>query len=283
MYNWHREGNMKKITLFIAMCLFTSMCILPMNAAEVQNYKTAPKFVRITTNILGYNFIAKKIAQAALKKTLKKSANGEYKVNFDSFSGVDLKKGKFKSLTIEGKDISVDDELFVSKLYLKTTSDFNYVDYKKNPIVFKTDIPMEYKIEFSEADLNKSVTVGKTTEVLSSIIPLVSIDTPKLKLDNDKIKVNSALRIPFAKPVKFSMTAGLKVEKGKVMFSDIHTSGIKGDFADRIISFINQQNLLDNLNLNIFDNTDTNATVENVYIKDKTIFINGKMVIKKTE
>ncbi|MCR5265826.1 MAG: LmeA family phospholipid-binding protein [Cyanobacteria bacterium RUI128] len=274
---------MKRIVLLMAVCLFTSMSVLPVCSAEANNCKTASKFVRVTTNMLGYNFIAKKIAQSALKKTLKKSAKGEYDVKIDSFSGVDLKKGKFKGLTIEGKNISVDDELFVSKLYMKTTSDFNYVDYRKDPIVFKTDVPMEYKVELSEADLNKSVTVGKTTEIISSILPLVTIDTPKLKLYNDKIKVSSALRVPFAKPAKFSMTADLKVENGKVMFSDIHTSGLKNEFADRILTFINQQNLLDNLNLDIFDNTDTNVTVNNVYIKDKTIFINGKLVIKKTK
>ena len=189
----------------------------------------------------------------------------------------------FKSLTIDGKHINIDDELYISKLYMKTTSDFNYVDYRKEPMVFKTDVPMEYNVELSEEDLNKSITVGKTTEFISSILPLVSIDTPKLNLTNDKMRISSAIRVPFAKPIKFSMTAGLKVEKGKVVFSNIHTSGLKGDFADKIITIINQQDLLNNLNFNIFDNTDTKIAVENISIKDKTIFIDGKVIIKQTK
>ena len=97
------------------------------------------------------------------------------------------------------------------------------------------------------------------------------------------MRISSAIRVPFAKPIKFSMTAGLKVEKGKVVFSNIHTSGLKGDFADKIITIINQQDLLNNLNFNIFDNTDTKIAVENISIKDKTIFIDGKVIIKQTK
>ena len=274
---------MKKLNLFIILCLFIQLGLTPVFSAGNQQYKTASGFVRVTTNLLGYNFIAKKIAQSAIKKSLNKSAKGEYKVKIDSFSGVDLKKGMFKSLTIDGKHINIDDELYISKLYMKTTSDFNYVDYRKEPMVFKTDVPMEYNVELSEEDLNKSITVGKTTEFISSILPLVSIDTPKLNLTNDKMRISSAIRVPSAKPIKFSMTAGLKVEKGKVVFSNIHTSGLKGDFADKIITIINQQDLLNNLNFNIFDNTDTKIAVENISIKDKTIFIDGKVIIKQTK
>ena len=274
---------MKKLNLFIILCLFIQLGLTPVFSAGNQQYKTASGFVRVTTNLLGYNFIAKKIAQGAIKKSLNKSAKGEYKVKIDSFSGVDLKKGMFKSLTIDGKHINIDDELYISKLYMKTTSDFNYVDYRKDPMVFKTDVPMEYNVELSEEDLNKSITVGKTTEFISSILPLVSIDTPKLNLTNDKMRISSAIRVPFAKPIKFSMTAGLKVEKGKVVFSNIHTSGLKGDFADKIITIINQQDLLNNLNFNIFDNTDTKIAVDNISIKDKTIFIDGKVIIKQTK
>ena len=100
--------------------LFTSLLII---ACAIQGtvlateYKTANKFVRVTTNMLGYNFIAKKVAQGVIKKTLKESLNGDYKVKFDSFSGVDLKKGKFRGFTIDGKDLSSDD-LSVSRLKL---------------------------------------------------------------------------------------------------------------------------------------------------------------------
>ncbi len=101
---------MRYLRLFLVLVLSLSfgMCSF---AAEKE---LACGFVRVTTNMLGYNFIAKKVAQSVLKNTLKKSVKGDYKVKFDSYSGVDLKKGKFKGLYIEGDNLCVDNELYVS-------------------------------------------------------------------------------------------------------------------------------------------------------------------------
>ena len=251
-------------------------------ASEKQPYKIAPAFVRITTNALGYNLLAKKVATVALKKSLNKSAKGEYKIKFDSYSGVDLKKGKFRGLVIDGENISVDDELYVSKLHMETTSKYNYVDYKKDPIVFKTDLPLKYNVEISEDDLNKSIKANNTVDFISALIPLVSIDTPKVTIINNKLKFGSALKFPFGKSLKFSMTSDLAVKDGKIVFTNVKASKTN-ELTEKLIELMNDKNMLENVSVNLFDGAETNMKVNNININDKKINIDGDIVIKKAE
>ena len=58
--------SMKKLLVLLLLVNFIS---IPVFSAE---YDTASKFVRVTTNAVGYNFIAKKIAQSAVKRVLNK-------------------------------------------------------------------------------------------------------------------------------------------------------------------------------------------------------------------
>ena len=272
------EGIMKYLRLLLVLGMIFSLGLTSYSAEK----KLAPGFVRVTTNMVGYNFIAKKVAQSVLKKTLKKSVKGDYKVKFDSYSGVDLKKGKFKALTIDGENLCVDNELYVSKLLLKTTSDYNYVDYRKNPMVFKTDIPMDFSVEMSEADLNKTLSMGDTLSAIASVIPLVKVEKPKVQLNDEKIRLSSSLKLPFAKPIKFSMSAKLKVDNGKIVLDDVKSSGAN-DFAEKIVELINEKNVLDDINVSMFDDAETKAAVKKVIIKDKKLYIDGNVTIKKSK
>lgn len=243
----------------------------------------ASPFVRITTNLFGYNFIAKKIASSAIEKALNKSAKGDYKVSIDSFSGVDLKKGIFKGMTIDGSNISVDDELYVSRLYMKTTSDYNYIDYKQRPIVFKTEVPMDYKILITEDDLNKSLlTHTSIVKYISSLLPLVSLTTPKVTLLDNQMKISSALKLPFGKSFKFSISTGVAVKDGKIVFTDTKANN-NNDFTQKLIDVMNNQNWLEKLNISLFEGTETNIKIKNITISPKRLCIDGNLVIKEAE
>lgn len=272
------EGIMKYFRLLLVLGLVFLFGLSSYSAEK----ELAPGFVRVTTNMMGYNFIAKKVAQSVLKKTLKKSVKGDYKVKFDSYSGVDLKKGKFKGLYIDGENLCVDDNLHVSKVSLKTTSDYNYVDYKKSPMEFKTDVPMEYSIEMTEADLNKTLSMGDTLTAIASVIPLVKVEKPKVQLQGEKIRLLSSLKLPFAKPIKFSMSAKLKVDNGKIVLDDVKSTG-SNDFAEKLVEFINEKDVLNDINVDMFDDAETKASVKSVVIRDKKLYIDGNVTIKKSK
>ena len=270
--------KMKRIFLLLFI-LFA--CIPAISAESPVEYKTASGFVRVTTNMLGYNLITKNIAQSVIKKSLNKSLKGNYKVKIDSFSGVDLKKGKFRGLTIEGTDLCLDDEVYFSKLSLKTTSKFNYIDYKKKPVKVMTDIPMDYVIEISEDDLNKTVSGKNDLDSLSALVPLVKFEKVKFRIYNNKLHINTGVRFPFCKPVKCSISSGLSVQDGKIVFSDIDTGSMKNEIAEKLINIMNNYNLLENINIHLFDDNDTKMAVKNVKIIDKKIYIDGNVIIKK--
>ncbi len=270
--------KMKRIFLLLFI-LFA--CIPAISAESPVEYKTASGFVRVTTNMLGYNLITKNIAQSVIKKSLNKSLKGNYKVKIDSFSGVDLKKGKFRGLTIEGTDLCLDDEVYFSKLSLKTTSKFNYIDYKKKPVKVMTDIPMDYVIEISEDDLNKTVSGKNDLDSLSALVPLVKFEKVKFRIYNNKLHINTGVRFPFCKPVKGSISSGLSVQDGKIVFSDIDTGSMKNEIAEKLINIMNNYNLLENINIHLFDDNDTKMAVKNVKIIDKKIYIDGNVTIKK--
>jgi hypothetical protein len=255
---------------------------LPVMSSEAYGgYKLAPKFVRVTTNILGYNFIAKHVAQGVVKKTLNKNIKGDYNVKFSSFSGVDLKKGKFKGFTIEGKNLCLDDEVYFSRMYLKTTSDFNYVQYNKKPPVFKTDVPMDYEVEITEDDLNKTVSSANSLNAIAEMIPLVSFEKIRFSIYDGRLHIKTGVKIPFCKTIRCSLSTGLEVNDGKIVFSDIEAGSLKNDLADKIVNLMNNYNLLDNITVRLFEGAKTNMTVKNIKIVDSTIYINGNVTIKK--
>lgn len=272
----------KKNLLSIIILSMLFLNITPSFAQDNTNeYKTASTLVRVTTNMFGYNFITRHIAQNVIKKTLNKNVKGDYTVKIDSFSGVDLKKGKFRGLIIDGKDLCLEDSIYFSKLHLETTSNFNYVDYSKKPIVFKTDVPMDYVVEITEDDLNKTVEKDNFFNSFSAMIPLVSIDKFKFQLTDNKVRLNTAIRFPFSKSIKFSISGSPKIENGKIILTDIQTSGTRHDFSERIANVMNNYNLLENIKLNLFNGTDSTMTVKNVKVQDKKICIDGNLVIKK--
>ena len=113
------------------------------------------------------------------------------------------------------------------------------------------------------------------------MIPLVSIDKFKFQLTDNKVRLNTAIRFPFSKSIKFSISGSPKIEDGKIILTDIQTSGTRHDFSERIANVMNNYNLLENIKLNLFNGTDSTMTVKNVKVQDKKICIDGNLVIKK--
>ena len=264
--------------------LICAICLIFLPAAAFSNnddYAVASGFVRVTTNMFGYNIITKHIAKGIIKKALNKNVQGDYDVKIDSFSGVDLKKGKFRGMTIEGTNLCLDDGVYFSRLHMETTSDFNYIDYRKKPVEFKTDVPMKYLIEISEDDLNKTISQDTFFDSFASIIPMVQIDKFKFSLENEKIRMYTAIHFPFSKVIKFSISSSPKIEDGKIVMTDIETSGTRREFTEKLSELMNSYNLLENIKLNLFEGTDTLMSVKNIKIVDKKIYIDGTVVIKK--
>lgn len=255
--------------------------IYPAFAEELnpKDYLASP-LARISTNMFGYNLIAKTVAKRIIKKELGKDIKGKYKVKIGSFSGIDLKKGIFKSFELDGKDLCICDEFNLTELNIKTTSEFNYIDYSKHPIEFITDVPMEYSIAISENDFNKSFKLD-ILNILSDALPFVSFQKIQFKFEQDKLILTSGIKLPFGKVIKFSFASKLKVIDGKIILSDCETSSKKKDFADSIVKIINNHNILDNISKDIFSDINTKISIKNVKIDDGILKVNGMITLCK--
>lgn len=280
---------MKKFLVLFSIILFSTMSV---NAEAVtsdwntsQTMDLAPSFSRVMTNALGMNFFARKTAAKIIKKKLNTVAPGDYDVNIDSYSAIDLKNGKFKSLNIHGSNIS-SKGFYVSAIDLNTLSDYNYIDYKSNPIQFKNDFPMSFTATISENDLNKTLInmgyIKKLTDINFVGISLFTVDNVAFKLKNNKIYLIAQMKAPFLmgeKLVKFTFSGKLNVENGKIVLDDVCSENLKNISLNKFVDKINNMNLFD-LPLDVFKGTETNLSIKDVKIVDNKILVNGTIIVK---
>ena len=118
---------MKKLILFLL--LITNSCF----AFEYGYYcsdnipsKTASGVIMSSS---GVNFAARQIAQAEIKKALKKETNSKFKVKLNSFWGTNIAQGEFNKLKAVSKNY-FDDKYSVEKLTVETLCPYNKVSYK---------------------------------------------------------------------------------------------------------------------------------------------------------
>lgn len=271
--------KLKNILAVVLIIFLANFSMLSFSAER----ELASSFARITTNALGYNFIVRKTAEKLICKALRKSVKGDYKISIDSFSGIDLKRGKFRGAIIKGNNLSIDDELFISSLMMKTLSDYNYIKYDKKKLKFMTEVPMSYSVVITESDFNKSLASNKILRAFTVDLPLVKVDSLKSVLADDKISFISKVRFPFCKPIKMTVSTGLKIEDGKIVFDNIDTSSMKSELAGSVIEYMNSHNLLTEMNLYIFDDTTTFLEVKNIKIVNGKMYIDGIVTLNKVQ
>ncbi len=247
----------------------------------------ASPVARGITNALGFNFLTKKAAKTAMIKVLKRNAEGDYDVKIDSFSAMDLKKGKFKSLEIEGKNISTHG-VYVSSVVMNTICDYNYVDYWKRPVIFYTDLPLYFKAEITEEDLNKTLVdlgyIKKLTDLNIAGVSLFTVDNVVFKMKNNKIYLIAQMKAPFLmgeRVVKFTFSGKLNVENGKIVLDNLQSENLRNINLNAFVDIINSMNPFD-LPLRIFRGADSTLSINNIKILDNKMYVDGIMVIKRS-
>ena len=281
---------MKKIVI-----LFTALVIFA-NGVFAQNcdyqcvepYDLSHGASRFMSKITGSNLLAEQVAEALLKKEVAKNIKGNLKVNLDSYSVKDLKKGIFKSISIKGKNLDLNGVKFTS-LDIHTVCDFNYISIAdtKNP-VFKEALPLEFNAVISEDDINKTMQTGEYKNVIDSLnllagsLGVFKISSSQVKIRDNKFYYILKVAIPFVKSTQsIVLTSDLKVSKGQVDFANTKLmNDIVAIDLKKIDKAINYLNPLD-FSLNILENKNAELMVKNINIVDNKINVNGLIVIPK--
>lgn len=282
---------MKKLVLFISLMIF---CATPAFAGcdytgmcAPQAYNLSSRGCQITSNVTGMTFLTEKIAQAVIKKELKKATKEKFKVEMKSYSANDLLNGRFKSLKITGKNLDIEGT-YISSLKMETLCGFNYVEIKKNTLKFKENMVMQLAMEISDTDLRKTVKSTGYLEKLNKInlsgmgITFFKLSGADVQIKNNKLYFTIKVTSPMSSnPVSILVRSDLKVEDGRIVLTKV-------DFVNlftvidlsKITYILNALNPL-TFSMDILNNKGSKISVQNVDIIGDRIFIKSNIFIPK--
>ena len=232
------------------------------------------------------NPIVEKVVESAIKKELKKETGADFKVSFTGYTTSSMKKGIFKSLELSGKNI-IAEGIPLPYVHLKTLSDYNYIDYTKSPVEYKSDMIFAYNMILSEESINIALRDKKYQKVISKVnkiaYPLFVLTNVQSKIYNNELYLIMDYNFPIAglsKDRTFVASSDLKVEKGKIKAKNVKIDNKYGNLGlDRVANLINLLNPL-GFTLELMDSKKCDGNIENVNIVDNNIQVDGKIFVK---
>lgn len=288
---------MKKLILVLCLMVLTSTQAFAIctNSAD-SNYASmcAPKAYdlssrggQITSSVTGMTFLSEKIAQVIIRGELKKATKEKFKVEMKSYSVQDLAHGRFKSLKISGKNLDIDD-VYLTSLEAKTACDFNYVEIEKNSIKFKENMVMNYAVEISNNDLNKTIKSAGYLDRLNKIklsglgITFFKLDGADVQVKNGKLYFTINVTSPMStRPVPIAVRSDVKVEDGNIVLTKIDLVNLYTVIdLSKITYLLNALNPL-TFSTEILNNKDSKMKVQTIDIIGDKIFIKGNIFIPK--
>ncbi len=285
---------MKKVLLVLGLLVFINIPALGSDCAAdmcAEPYDLSNGVSRFFSTVSGSNFASQKVAQTIVKKEIKKnSETSDLKVKVKSFSGKDLKEGRFKSMSVSGKDVSIGD-VYISELNAHTVCDFNYI--ASNPknskeVIFKENFPVDFAAKFSQDDINKMISSKDYQKVVADLNAigkdsgLFRISSTYVRIKNNRFLYVIKFSIPFVKKYQeVVISSDLKVKNGEIAFTDtkILNSNFNMDVS-KMAKILNYINPLD-YSLDIIDNKDTKLNIQNVSIENDMVVLKGRVTVLK--
>ncbi|MGN0032098.1 MAG: hypothetical protein ACI37Q_09100 [Candidatus Gastranaerophilaceae bacterium] len=281
---------MKKIVVSMLTALVVSSAAYAECGYEcVAPYDMNSKFRTVTAAVTGMNSITENRVEAAFKKEILKIASAEeLKVDIDSYSPRDLKNGIFKSMSLNGKNIVIND-IHLTSLELKSLCDFNYIKTSGGNTVVKEDFPMSFNMTITPEDLNKTMLHSRYQKIIDDLNTLgknyaagLKVSSTKVSIKNNKFYFIVGFEVPFVlREQKIVIQADVRIRNGQIDYQNSRL--VSGHFSmdlkkiDFLMKCLNPLNF----SINILKNKDAKVTVRNVEIKDNVITANGIVIIPK--
>jgi len=281
---------MKKLILLLGIILAANTTAYADCEYEcVAPYDMNNKLRSITSAVTGFNSITENRVEAALKKeVLKIGSAKKLKIDIDSYSPKDLKNGIFKSMTLTGEEIVIND-IYLSTLNLKSLCKFNYIKPVKDDVVFKEAFPMSFDLSVTESDLNKTIQNSKYQKIIKDLNNIgknyaggLQIASTRAAIKNNKFYYILGFDIPFVRnEQKLVVQADLKIKNGKIEYCNTRIASGHFNMDLKNVDFImNYLNPLD-FSVNILQNKDAKVTVKEINMVDNTLNASGIIVIPK--
>lgn len=274
---------MKKLTLILIAFLIT---ITP-SFAFLDRY--SKEYLQSKKHFAVINPVVEAAVESAIKKELKKQTGVKFNVKFTGYTTSSMKKGIFKSLELSGENPTFDG-IPIKYAHLRTLTDYNYIDYKQSPVVYKSDMTFAYDIILTDDSLNAALANKKYQKTIDKVnkiaYPLFTIEKVQAKLRQNKLYLVIDYNFPVARMSSdrtFIASSDLKVEQGKIKAKNVFFDTKYGNLGmGRVANLINLLNPLE-FTLQMMDSKDCKGNVENVNIVDNKIKVDGKIFVSGDE
>lgn len=283
------DSNSKKIKISTIKRLFCAVILLLLfiSPALAKTDRLSEDYLKNKHHLAIANPVAEKIAERVIKKAIKKETKGHYKVKLEGYTLSSMKKGIFKYLEINSKNICVED-IEIPYMNMKTITDYNWIDYTKNPIEFRSDITFNYEMHLTEETINSALKTKDYQKTLNKVnkiaYPLFCLTDIKVRIKNNRLHIimeyNSPV-LPAKKNRTFMVSGDLSVSNGRTKITHIGFDNAYGNLP--LNKVVNLVNLIDPLSftLDLIDNKKCTGRIEDIKIQENIIIINGKIFIKK--
>lgn len=270
---------MKKIVLIILMFLFLVPSYAGTEATSETIKETKFSITKPIVEKIVQNYIQKKAKEELGKKS-------KVKVKFESYSIATLKKGIFKYFEITGKNVLYEG-IHVPYMNLKTISDYNWIDYEKNPVEFKSDMVFNYELHLDEQAISDALNNEKYKSNLNNVNnlmhPFFAVRNVDIKINDNRVYIYVQYSVPLVninKEYKMAIVSDFKVSNGRIKPDNLRIEqGYRNISLRKITHLIN---LLDPLTytLKILENKQCTANIEYIKIDDNVIKVSGKVLVK---
>ena len=272
---------MNKFLIIILTSLFLTMPVL------AKTDKTSVDYLKNKKHFAVINPIAENFVEKLIKKALKEHVGKfKYKAKFEIYTLSSLKKGIFKRAEITAYDFSFDN-IPIKYVNIKSLDEYIWIDVKSDPMKFKSDANLEYKIELTEESINAALDKKDYQKKLSKInniaYPLFSIHDLNIYIKNNYFVFLMSYSLPLSSSNKiktFTAASDFIIDNGKIKVDNIKVD--KAYSKMPLHKIANLLNLLDPLTFTISELTDNKckSKIESVKVEDNIIKINGKIFIK---
>jgi len=229
--------------------------------------------------------LAESSVKRAVKKALKKETGANFDVNFEGYTLSSIKRGIFKSIEISGKDVKYNN-FVIPFVHLKSLDNYNYIDYTKNPIVFKCDMTYAYDILLDDESINVALENNNYKKVLEKVNkiakPFFVVKGVKTKIKDNKIYIITDYNLPLSitKDRSFVAQSDFEVINGTIRAKNVHIDTAYGNLGlNKVANLINYFNPLE-YTVNILGNSNQKIIIENINIIDNKVKVDGKIYIK---
>ena len=270
---------MKKLLSILFVLYLTIACVSAQD-------RYSDSYLKSKSHLSPGKSIVENIVENSIKGVLKKETGAKFDVKFKGYTLSSIKKGIFKSLEIKGSNVTTQG-ILIPYVHLVSLTDYNYIDYTREPIKFKSDMEFAYDMLLDENTINAALAMEEYNKVTGKVnkiaYPLFMIKGVKTKIINNRLYIVMNYNFTIVKASKdrsFVTSTDLKIIDGKIIASDVKLDSAYGNISlDKVANLINLLNPLE-FTIDMLDSKQCNANIENVKIVDNQVKVDGKIYIK---